>query len=79
MSVAALVLGCLGWLSLPGLVMSILAIVLGIQGMNRCKRDPALRGHGMALAGVVLGSIFLGIWLLVIIFVGSLIASFGGW
>jgi hypothetical protein len=77
MAVAALVMGCLGWLSLPGLVMSVLAIVFGVQGINRCKRDPSLRGHGMAVAGVVLGSIFLAFWLLLIVFLGSLIASFG--
>ena len=33
------------------------AIVLGILGLQECKRDPHLPGKGHAITGIVLGSI----------------------
>ncbi len=34
------------------------ALVLGIIGLNRIKKDPTLPGKGHAITGIVLGSIF---------------------
>lgn len=59
LAIASLVMGCLGWLSLPGLVMDVLAIVFGVMALNRIKANPWLGGRGMAITGIVLGSTFL--------------------
>jgi ABC-type Fe3+-siderophore transport system permease subunit len=59
MGIAALVLGILGLftsLALVGGVLGVLAIVFGVIGRGRVKRDEATNG-GMALAGIILGTI----------------------
>lgn len=40
-----------------GLIFPILAIIFGIIGMVRTKRDPSLKGRGFAIAGLILGII----------------------
>jgi hypothetical protein len=55
LAVWALVCGCLGlFLSL---LASIPAIILGHLSMSQIKKNPGMRGHGMALAGLILGYI----------------------
>lgn len=59
MGVAALVLGLLGFftsLVVVGGVLGVLAIVFGAIGRGRARRDEATNG-GMALAGIILGTI----------------------
>ncbi len=55
LAVASLVLGILGLLVFP-LVLSQVALVLGIVGMRRVRRSGD-QGFGMAVAGIVLGSL----------------------
>ncbi len=66
MAIASLVLG-LTWLYWIG---SILAIVFGHLAKNEIKRDPArLQGRGMAIAGIVLGWVGIGMLVVTIFFV----------
>lgn len=77
----AMVLGivacCITFVPLAGaflaLPLGIAALVLGILGVKECNRDPAMvKGKGMAVTGIVLGSIMvvLGILLLILVTVG---------
>ncbi|WP_454048817.1 DUF4190 domain-containing protein [Cellulomonas sp. Marseille-Q8402] len=61
-SIAALITGIIG--------MSVVAIVLGVLGLKRTKKN-GTQGRGLAIAGLVLG----GLWLLVSIGVGVAIAA----
>ena len=45
----------------------IVALILGISSRKRIEQDPNLEGSGMALAGIVMGSIAIGIWALILI------------
>ena len=56
LAIWALVCGCLSLLF--SLLASIPAIILGHMGLNQIKKNPALRGHGMALTGLILGYVF---------------------
>lgn len=69
MSVAALVLGCLFWLPFAGAICAILATIFGWAGMRHTKDNPGLRGHGMAIAGFVLGLVGLAIAVLIIVLI----------
>ena len=53
LAIASMVLGIL-WLYWIG---SILAVIFGHVAINQAKKDPSLRGRGMAIAGLVLGYI----------------------
>ena len=56
MAIASLVLGIAGWFFLVLAVPSILAIVFGFIAKARIRRSAgALRGNGLAVAGIVLG------------------------
>jgi hypothetical protein len=59
-AVASLVLGLIGF--------SILAIIFGGVAIGQAEKDPNLSGKGMAVAGLVLGSIELVIELLAVFF-----------
>jgi hypothetical protein len=63
MAVAAMVLGIL-WLFWIG---SILAVIFGHISLSRIKHDRTLGGRGMAIAGVVLGYVGLGLLVLSVI------------
>jgi uncharacterized Zn finger protein (UPF0148 family) len=64
MAIASLVMGIAGWTVLP-LLGSILAIVFGYAARNEIRRRPGeLTGEGMAVAGLVLGWLMVGISLL---------------
>jgi hypothetical protein len=55
-SIAAMVCGILAFfVPTVGIVLAILAIVFGGIGMGRTRRNPELKGRGMAIAGLVLG------------------------
>ena len=59
MAVAALVLGIIGiFAALP----AILAIIFGGIGINQTSKDQTLSGHGLAIAGPVLGIIGVAFW-----------------
>ncbi|GEM_PF-4201738 len=44
----------------------IIAVVLGQLALRRMKRDPNLRGRGLAIAALTLGGLWLGFWLFAI-------------
>jgi len=56
LAVWALVCGCLSLLC--GIFASIPAIILGHKGLSEIKKNPAIQGRGMAMAGMILGYIF---------------------
>jgi hypothetical protein len=62
MAIASFVLGvlCLYWIG------SILALVFGYVALNQLKQRPQ-RGRGLAIAGIVLGWVFLGLGVLLIV------------
>lgn len=61
MSIASLVLSlvniipCFWFLPLPAL----LGVIFGIIGKNQIAKDPSQKGRGMAIAGLVVGIVFL--------------------
>jgi len=56
MSIAAMVCGILSFfVPVLGLILAILAIIFGGVGLGRTRRDPELKGRGMAITGLVLG------------------------
>jgi|TARA_B100000315_G_scaffold220659_1_gene223525 hypothetical protein len=66
-----MVLGIL-WLYWVG---SILAVIFGHVALSQIKKDPSIGGRGMAVAGVVLGWIGVGILLLSIVLGIGLMAA----
>jgi hypothetical protein len=67
LAVAALVLGIGSFLPTFA-ICSIPAIVMGAVSLNKIKKDPALEGKGMALAGLICGSVVVFLWICLIIF-----------
>lgn len=43
--------------ALPGLIMGIAAIVLGVKALHRAKENPLLRGKAHAITGIICGAI----------------------
>ncbi len=81
LAVVSLVFGILGWTLLPFLG-SLVAVVCGHMARGEIRRaQGALEGDGMAVAGLVLGYIVIGLSLLavlaVILFFGGLAALVG--
>ena len=70
MAIAALVTGIAGFLT--GIT-SILAIIFGIVALNQIKKDPLQDGKGMAIAGIICGSIviFLAICLIILVIIAA--------
>jgi hypothetical protein len=70
-AVAALVCSIvIGWIPYVG---AVLGVVFGIIGLRQCRRTGA-RGHGLAIAGIVIGSVGIVLWTLLIL----LAAVYGG-
>jgi hypothetical protein len=67
LAIATLVLGIASFLP-PFAICSIPAIILGAIALNQIKKEPAIEGKGMALAGLICGSIVLFLWICLIIF-----------
>jgi Domain of unknown function (DUF4190) len=63
LAIASMVLGIV-WIYWVG---SILAVIFGHIAISQMRKDETLRGRGMAIAGVVLGYVGLGILVLAII------------
>ena len=63
LAIASMVLGIL-WLYWIG---SILAVIFGHVAISQAGKDPAIKGKGMAIAGLVLGYIGVGTLILTII------------
>jgi hypothetical protein len=68
LAIASLVLGIIGiFINF----LSILAIIFGAIAISQTGRNPNLKGRGMAVAGLVLGIIVAAIWIILLIFIGS--------
>ena len=67
-----MVLGIL-WLAEIG---SILAVIFGHVALSQIRKDPSIQGRGMAVAGVVLGWVGLGV-LLIVLIVGVSVGIWG--
>ena len=63
LGIASMVLGII-WLYWIG---SILAVIFGHVALSRIRKDPSIQGRGMAIAGLVLGWIGVGVLLIVLI------------
>jgi len=64
LAIASMVCGLLFWFSIPGLILSILALVFSLVQLNRIKKKPKeYGGKGMAIAGLVLGIIGVLFWI----------------
>lgn len=73
---ASLVLGIVGILLCVLFIPWVLAIIFGSIGIRQCNADPTYSGKGMAVAGLVLGLISAGFFVLVFA-VGSFDYSIG--
>jgi hypothetical protein len=56
-AIAALVLGILSLLAPFGIVLGIIAIVLGVMARKEIQAGTGLDGDGMALAGIITGAL----------------------
>ncbi|MDQ1385188.1 MAG: hypothetical protein QOG65_2567, partial [Actinomycetota bacterium] len=73
LATAALVLGAVGWI--PCGIGSLVAIVLGFIARTQIRESRGRQGgDGLALAGIILGFIGVGIWLLLLI-LGATVGS----
>jgi hypothetical protein len=70
-AIAALVLGILSLLAPLGIVLGIIAIVLGSLARKEIQADPGLEGDGMALAGIITGAIGSVLFLVLIVVAAS--------
>lgn len=78
LSIWSLVLGIVSIVgcSLGGFLAGIPAVICGHVGMSRIKRNPALDGKGMALAGLITG--YIGLFVLIPIFAALAIPAIAG-
>ncbi|GII56117.1 hypothetical protein Pth03_45060 [Planotetraspora thailandica] len=76
LAIASLILGLTGFITCG--FTSILAVVFGHVALGQIRRDRT-DGHGMAIAGVILGWLLTGIWILywILMFAG-VVAGVGG-
>ena len=72
LAIISLVCGILGWVALP-FIASVVAIVTGHMARTEIRRDPSMDGDGMAVAGLVLGWVMVGIGLAVLAFVAVIV------
>jgi hypothetical protein len=70
LAVASMVLGILGF---PFGPCSVPAIICGALAIGRIETNPSLRGKGMAIAGLVCGSVALIIWIAAVLMIGWLV------
>lgn len=57
-AIASFICGLLIWIPLFNTVLGIMAVVLGVLAIKRVNKDPErYSGQGLALAGIILGTI----------------------
>ena len=67
-AVASMVLGIVSLvLFLFGIVTGIIGLVLGASSLKHCQPRGPKRGRGMAIAGITLSLIALGLWLIILL------------
>ena len=69
LATASMVLGICQIIPFVGLICAILALIFGWISMRRTKNNPAVRGHGQAVAGFVLGVVGVGIATLIMVLI----------
>jgi hypothetical protein len=80
LAILALVFGCAGLFGFCCsflFAMAVAGVVCGHLALVRIKANPELEGHGLALAGMIVGYVAIGMWLIVILFFGGLAALSG--
>jgi hypothetical protein len=70
LAIWSLVLSLVG-LFCCGFVFGVPGIVCGHLALSKIQKEPALQGHGLAVAGLVIGYVAVGFWLLYIVFFGG--------
>lgn len=63
-----------GWCCTPVGITAIGGVVCGHLALSRIKAEPRLQGHGLAVAGLIIGYCAIAGWLLKLIFFGGLAA-----
>lgn len=71
----ALICGPFALISMP---IAIIAIVLGHLALSEIKKNPGIKGHGMAMAGLILGYIALALGLIYILMIVIFLTMFHG-
>jgi len=71
LATASLVMGIIG---IFFNILSILALVFGFISLNHIKKNPALKGKGLAMGGIILGFIGLLIWIVAVALLGNAIS-----
>ena len=70
--ILGIILSCIFW---PlGAILGLVALILGIVGLNETKKQPGVHGKEMAIIGIVLGALSLALAILVLIGVAALIS-----
>jgi hypothetical protein len=64
-----------GWCCTPVGITAIGGVVCGHLALSRIKANPRLQGHGLAVAGLIIGYCAIAGWILKLIFFGSLAAT----
>lgn len=66
----------IGWCCSLGLLLGPAALITGLIALSQIKKDPQkYTGRGLAIGGIVTGSVFLGIYLIILLIYG--LAIFG--
>lgn len=66
----------IGWCCSLGLLLGPAALITGLIALSQTKKDPQkYAGRGLAIGGIVTGSVFLGIYLVILLIYG--LAIFG--
>jgi hypothetical protein len=75
-AIASLIFGVLEWIALP-VIGAIPAVILGASARSEIRRAPpgTIGGEGLAVAGLILGWVYLGIFVAIVVFV---LLFFGG-
>lgn len=83
LAISSLIIGIIslpfGFTVFVGIILGILAIILGALGNKKAKDEPNVGGKGMAIAGLVMGIISIVIAILVVTLFATLFASLGTW
>jgi hypothetical protein len=64
-----------GWCCTPVGITAIGGVVCGHLALSRIKAEPRLQGHGLAVAGLIIGYCAIAGWILKLIFFGGLAAT----
>lgn len=65
-------LAVFGWCCAPVGITAVGGVILGHLALGRIKANPELQGHGLAIAGLIIGYCAIAGWLLKVIFFGGL-------